>query len=202
VRHRPRANRYDKHQGGAGFRAMSEAYAASNLLRLERAKDAASPLTIEVTGLFEQFRIPLFRYLLSLGLQAHDAEEVIQEVFLALFQHLKSDKSRANLRGWIFRVGHNQAMRVSRVPAFADADLQNTQVDPEPDPEQMALRNQRQRRLTAVVRALSEQDRACLSLRAEGLRYREIAEILGISLGSVAQSLTRSLDKLGRAHEL
>jgi len=57
---------------------------------------------------------------------------------------------------------------------------------------------QRQRRLLAVVRALPEQDRECLSLRAEGFRYREIAEILGISLGSVANAMARSLDKLSR----
>ena len=58
---------------------------------------------------------------------------------------------------------------------------------------------QRQSRLRSVVAALSEQDRCCLHLRAEGLRYREIAEVLGISLGSVAASLGRSLERLMRA---
>jgi len=50
-----------------------------------------------------------------------------------------------------------------------------------------------------VVNALPEQDQSCLCMRAEGLRYREIAEALGISLGSVAASLARSLERLGRA---
>ena len=72
----------------------------------------AVALEEEVTGLFEQLRNPLFRYLLSLGLSAQDGEEMIQEVFLALFQHLKNGKPRDNLRGWIFRVGHNQALKV------------------------------------------------------------------------------------------
>ncbi len=58
---------------------------------------------------------------------------------------------------------------------------------------------QRQQRLRAVVRALPEQDRYCIHLRAEGLRYREIAEVLGMSLGGVASSLGRSLARLGRA---
>jgi RNA polymerase sigma-70 factor (ECF subfamily) len=58
---------------------------------------------------------------------------------------------------------------------------------------------ERQQRLLAVVRAMPEQDQCCLSLRAEGLRYRNIAEILGISLGSVANSLERSLSRLARA---
>jgi RNA polymerase sigma-70 factor (ECF subfamily) len=58
-----------------------------------------------------------------------------------------------------------------------------------------------QRRLRAVVRALPEQDRKCLFLRAEGLRYREISEILDISLGAVSLSLARSLARIARAAE-
>jgi RNA polymerase sigma-70 factor (ECF subfamily) len=46
---------------------------------------------------------------------------------------------------------------------------------------------------------LPEQDRCCLGLRAEGLRYREIAKVLGMSLGAVSVSLQRSLARLGRA---
>ena len=51
------------------------------------------------------------------------------------------------------------------------------------------------------MQALPEQDRTCLALRAEGLRYREIARILGISLGSVADSLAQSFAKLSRCHD-
>jgi RNA polymerase sigma-70 factor (ECF subfamily) len=49
--------------------------------------------------------------------------------------------------------------------------------------------------------ALPKQDRMCLYLRAEGLRYREIANVLGMSLGAVSTSLTRSLERIGRADE-
>jgi RNA polymerase sigma-70 factor (ECF subfamily) len=53
--------------------------------------------------------------------------------------------------------------------------------------------------LSAILRALPEQDRRCLYLRAEGLRYREVGEVLGMSLGSVAASLERSLARFQRA---
>jgi RNA polymerase sigma-70 factor (ECF subfamily) len=52
-----------------------------------------------------------------------------------------------------------------------------------------------------VVQALPEQDRRCLFLRAEGLRYREIAAILDMSLGAVSLSLGRSLARIARAAE-
>jgi RNA polymerase sigma-70 factor (ECF subfamily) len=186
---------------------QADAFASPGLLHGSARERSArfSALEEEVAGLFEQFRNPLFRYLLSLGLTTPDGEEIIQEVFLALFQHLKSEKPRHNLRGWIFRVGHNQALKLrqrdSLRPMQPDDRVAGQQPDPEPDPEQQAQSNQAQQRLSAVIGALPEPDRACLSLRAEGFRYREIAEILGMSLGAVARSLEQSLGKLSRVHE-
>jgi RNA polymerase sigma-70 factor, ECF subfamily len=73
------------------------------------------------------------------------------------------------------------------------------QPDPSPSPEEHLSFAQRRRLLLSVVDALPESDRNCLRLRAEGLRYREIAEVLGISLGAVSISLTRSIARLARA---
>lgn len=170
-----------------------------------RSQDS-SPLEIEVVELFDELRDRLLRYLLVLGLSVHDGEEVIQESFLLLFQHLSSGKSRQNLRGWVFRVARNLALkqraanqsRLRRIVEF-DETLPEQSLDRNPNPEEQLSGRQRQQRLLAVVRALPEQDQSCLCLRAEGLRYREIAKILGISLGSVAASMARSLEKLGRA---
>lgn len=162
----------------------------------------SSPLEEEVAGLFDQLRNPLLRYVLSLGLAPHDGDEVIQEVFLSLFQHLRRDKPRQNLRGWLYRVAHNLALkqRYTQVPCLAAGANESTAItqDPYPNPEEEFAAKQRQQRLFAVFRALSEQDRCCLHLRAEGLRYREIAEALGISLGAVSLSLVRSLERLSR----
>ena len=55
--------------------------------------------------------------------------------------------------------------------------------------------------LLPAVEALPEQDRRCLFLRAEGLRYREITEILEMSLGAVSLSLARSLARIARSTE-
>jgi RNA polymerase sigma factor (sigma-70 family) len=71
--------------------------------------------------------------------------------------------------------------------------------DPAPNPEEIFSNSQRWERLLALVQALPEEDRSCLFLRAEGMRYREIAHVLGISLGAVSMSLTRSLTRIERA---
>jgi RNA polymerase sigma-70 factor (ECF subfamily) len=161
----------------------------------------------EVIHLFEQFRNPLLRYVVSRGLSLHDGEEIIQEVFLALFRHLQLGRSRRNLRGWIFRVAHNLALKQrnanKRAEAWLDSaeDLAERQPAATPNPEEQAAYRQRSERMQAVLRALPEQDRACLYLRAEGLRYREISAALGISLGAVSIALTRSLARMGRVDQ-
>jgi RNA polymerase sigma-70 factor, ECF subfamily len=159
----------------------------------------------EVMSLFEQFRNPLLRYVLSFGISVHDAEEITQEVFLSLFRHLQLGRSKSNLRGWIFTVAHNLALKqrganqISRDKSASDWVIAEKQVDPSPNPEQQVWFSQRRRRLLAVVHALPLEDQSCLRLRAEGLRYREVAAVLGISLGAVSISLTRSLARLMRA---
>jgi RNA polymerase sigma-70 factor, ECF subfamily len=167
----------------------------------------ASESECEVIRLFEQFRNPLLRYVVSRGLSLQDGEEIIQEVFLALFRHLQLGRSRRNLRGWVFRVAHNLALKQHNANKKDQATLDSDeatalrQPDAAPNPEEQAASRQRGERMQAVLRALPEQDRCCLYLRAEGLRYREIAAALGISLGAVSIALTRSLERMGRVDQ-
>src|ERR1700685_1709531 len=70
-----------------------------------------SRLEEEVVSLFDQLRGPVLRYLLWFRIPAPDAEEIVQEVFLLLFQHLRQGKSAANLQGWVFKVAHNLALK-------------------------------------------------------------------------------------------
>jgi RNA polymerase sigma-70 factor (ECF subfamily) len=165
---------------------------------------ASSPVEQEVLDLFDSTRHSLMRYLTSFYLDAADAEEILQETFLALFKHLQRGKSRRNLRGWLFRVAHNLALRKKtrdrkELQNVSGPAAEHTILDPAPNPEDQLLGHEERHRLMAVVAALPEQDRRCLFLRAEGLRYREIAAVLDIALGSVAISLTRSLTRINRA---
>jgi RNA polymerase sigma-70 factor (ECF subfamily) len=161
----------------------------------------------EVLSLFDRFRDPLLRYVCAFGLSVGDGEDVIQDVFLALFRHLHRNGSRSNLQGWLFQVAHNLALRRrarqrrERDRIQSDLDRAHAVLDPCPDPEEQLADSEHQRRLIAVLKALPEQDRRCVHLRGHGLRYREIAHVLGISLGGVAKSLTRSIARLQRSHE-
>ena len=118
-------------------------------------------------------------------------KKLCRRSFWRCFGILRLGRPKDNLRGWIFRVAHNLSLKTRETEqtrpdrAEFDEEIAAAHVDPQPNPEQQLSAGQRQTRLMATVRALPERDQYCLHLRAEGLRYREIAEILEMSLGAV-----------------
>ncbi len=123
---------------------------------------------------------------------------------LALFRHLQLGRPRTNLNGWLFRVAHNLALKRRTTiqvteRSLIDESILAQQPCPNASAEDEMLFGQTQQRLRAIVEALPEQDQRCLYLRAEGLKYRQIAEVLGISLGGVSLSLSRSFARILRA---
>lgn len=157
----------------------------------------------EALRLFDAHAPSLVRYVRSIGLDGEASRDVVQETFLALFHHLRLERRCDNLKGWLFKVAHNLSLKHlrkakrHRADVVDDLELAELIIDPSLNPEERLAEQQRQLRLHAVMRALPERDRECLYLRSEGLRYREIADILGASLGWVAKSVTRSLARLG-----
>lgn len=174
-------------------------------LALEAPLDSEQAIAQEVLALFDRFQRPLLRYVRSFGLDAHDAEDVVQEVFLALYRHLLDGRSRRNLPGWIFRVAHNltlkQRRRQRRWWMIPGEPHDSHRMDPGANPEQQMADAERQGRWMRVLQALPERDRQCVLLRAEGLTYRDIAAALEVSLGTVGKSMTRALARLGDGTE-
>lgn len=168
--------------------------------------DSAAFIDAEVLALFDRYERPLLRYGWSLGLSPTDVEDVVQDAFFALFQHLRLGKSRRNLPGWLFQVVHNLASkrrrRLRRLDAWSAAEVGPEPIGPDSDPETLMIQAERRRRWRLVLRAMPDRDRRCLLLRAEGMRYRDIAGVLGVSLGSVAKSITRGIARLVSADQV
>ena len=158
----------------------------------------------DVLSLYDEHALPLLRYARAFGLSDEAAEDVVQDVFVALFRHLVLDRPRHNLAGWLFRVTRNLSLKQRRRAGASATDrftslLLERLVDPADTPEERMAFDQRSHRLRSVVRALTPRERHCIYLRSEGLSYRQIAGALGMSLGGVAKSLARALGRLARA---
>src|SRR5580698_8367759 len=71
-------------------------------------------LVERVHGLFEQLRVPVFRYLLRKTRDSGVAEDITQETFLRLFRHLRENRQLDNPRAWVFTVANNLAADAGR----------------------------------------------------------------------------------------
>ena len=153
----------------------------------------------EVTTLYRELRKPLLRYLVCLGLSSDEAQDVVQDAFLSLQRHLASDGKQENVRGWLFRVAHNQARnrQTSYHRRFSESlDGQMDFLADGATPEQRVLEKEKFRRLAAAIRLLTESERECLLLRAGGLRYREIGDVLGMAVSTAGDTVERAIKKL------
>jgi RNA polymerase sigma-70 factor (ECF subfamily) len=169
------------------------------LVGVARTERASSKLQEQVTALFEEARDDVYRYLLTIGLYPPQAQEATQEVFLRLYTALRKGEDIRSPRGWIFRVAHNLGLKIrarqdSEIPF--DPDLDARYAATAPNPEQQLAERERMLRFHRAVEGLSGQQRRCLFLRLEGLRYPEIGSAMGISPSAVGEFLRRAIERL------
>ena len=153
----------------------------------------------EAAALYRELRKPLLRYLVCLGLSSDEAQDVVQDAFLSLQGHMASGGSQENMRSWPFRVAHNQARNRQKSYDRRFGEPLEAGIDSALDketPERMVLEKEKFLRLGKAIGMLAEFERECLLLRAGGLRYREIGEVLGVSTSTVSDSVKRAIKKL------
>ena len=152
--------------------------------------------------LYDREQVSLRRYLLFLGVDLETASETVQETFLRLHQHLLAGGEQTNLRAWLFRVAHNlarnaqTAFQTKRTSSLADVTSVVNPAVPDASAEETLLEQEQKARLQHAMRQLSAAQRNCLALRSQGLKYREIAESLNLSVSTVAENVQRGLEKL------
>lgn len=170
-------------------------------ISIEESRLRKTPMTVQdqVSELYETLRDDVFRYLLLLGAGHEQAQELCQETFLRLYTELRKGTRLESPRAWVFTIARNCAMAaMTSAAAFEsiDASLEDRLASSSPTPERSALDREKLQRLPKAVCSLSHQQRHCLHLRAEGFRYREIADIIGISTSSVGEFLRRAVSRL------
>ena len=171
-------------------------------LLLKASEEGWARIQQEVEETYAQTRAPICSYLLGLGVPGAQAQEVTQEVFLRLYQTMRKGEQIGNRRAWLFRVAHNLGLNVrTRERAFSGAspDWERLAQSTLASPERAMLDRERLERVHAALKTLSPQQRNCLYLRAEGLRYREIAEVIGVSASTVNEFLRRAIARLTEA---
>jgi RNA polymerase sigma-70 factor (ECF subfamily) len=122
------------------------------------------------------------------------AEELVQDIYLAIWRALPSFRGASSLRTFVARIATNRAVthvvRAARMPrTFGLPEHLPANGD---NPEVQALAADRAATLTAAVRSLPLAYRQVALLTLEGLAPSEISEVLGITANAVAIRLSRA----------
>lgn len=147
----------------------------------------------ELVACYEAEASGLYRYATLLLGNPQLAEDVVQEAFLRLFAALRSGAEIRDRRAWLFRVLRNACLERrrysrSRNEVELSAGAPAPAASPEADYHRRHLAWQ-------LARVLSPRELECVRLRAEGLSYAQIADVLRVRSGTVGALLNRALVK-------
>jgi len=157
------------------------------------AAEAAEPHGAAVSSLFELHASGVYRLALAMLHDADGAQDVVQDTFARLVEHLRGHGALTNARGWLYTVAahacRDRQRRSGRwLPWISERDTRSTSETPDRFDGTDAVLH--------AIRALSARDRLLVALRAQGLSYREIGDASGIRHASVGRLLTRALNRL------
>lgn len=156
-------------------------------------------------GLVEQYKKKVYYLAYDMMGNHEDAEDVSQEVFLRAFRFIKDFRGEAKLSSWLYRITHNVCIDQRRKKPFAILSLNQ---DPESggeieiedsgsSPEDSLRARLLQKDIEKALGTLTRRERSVFVLRHYNeLMVREIADILGISEGTVKSLLFRAVRRL------
>jgi len=152
---------------------------------------------------------PLVFRLAAQSLDRASAEEIVQEVFFAVWRGAdRFDPARGPFRPWMVQIAHyrvlNELRRRSRQPVpDGDDELASAVPDGAPGPAEAVWREQRRAALAAAFGELPEAQRQALGLAfLEDLSHEQVADALAVPLGTAKTRIRTGLQRLRRAPQL
>lgn len=126
-----------------------------------------------------------------------EARDATQEAFFKAYRSLRTFKPDGKFSTWIFAIAYHACCdRLNRRKRYSNEELPE-RADPGPGPEREAIASDEARRLRAAVASLPEKYRTVITLyHLQGKQYEEIAQVLGLPLGTVKTHLFRAKDQL------
>jgi RNA polymerase sigma-70 factor, ECF subfamily len=191
---------------GAGYPAASDGHRDDGSLvdALRSGEDQAYEILIDT------YQQPVYNLVYRLLDDPSETSDVVQEVFLKVFRNISSFRGNSSLKTWIYRIAYNEAWNHRRwftrhkrqeVGLERDDDSSSGFCDVLPDPGRSAFDIVSDHETHALIEEalgdLNPAFRAAVVLRdIEDLSYEEIAEVLGVSLGTVKSRILRGRDAL------
>jgi RNA polymerase sigma-70 factor (ECF subfamily) len=152
--------------------------------------------------LVTRYQDPLFNMVYRHVGNAEDAADVVQEAFLSAYQSLASFKGDAKFSTWLYRIAFNAAMTHKRRQKSGMKSIKTSDSSPGVEPLDLTASNrpghaietaEDERWLHDALQRLSPEHRAVLLMKdMEDMRYEDMAEILGVAVGTIRSRLHRA----------
>lgn len=154
------------------------------------------------TELFERYRQPLARYAARVVGDAHRAQDIVQDVFVQLCK-VKPASIQGHETAWLYRICRNRALDVhrkeQRMTPTAAIETECSEVG-NTDPALATERRDMSQHLLQLLAKLPANQQEVVRLKIEhDLKYREIAEVTGLSVSNVGYLLHHALQSLRTA---
>lgn len=163
-------------------------------------ESSARHVDADFEALFYEFHAPLCTFAYRYVLSREVAEELVQEVFLHLWEHRERLPERSRAKPYLFRAVRNAAMSYLRhqgVVRRAEADTLTLFYSARPTADADAHSAELAEALQRAIARLPERCRLVFTLsREQGMKYTEVAEALGISVKTVEMQMGRAYKAL------
>lgn len=152
--------------------------------------------------LVDDYRNMVFRTCFGIVRNADDADDLAQEVFIEVFNSIATFRADSKVSTWLYRIAINKSLNFIRSQKrkrfFQSIGLASTPDVPDYSESVHSIENQQRKQiLDAAIQALPENQRTAFVLhKIEDLPYKEIAEIMNLSLSSVESLLFRAKQNL------
>ncbi len=148
--------------------------------------------------LYSLYQKPLVNYLYRLCWNRALAEDLLQEAFLRLWRAAPTYEPKAKVSTYVFRIAHN--LYLNEAARRREKAIQDADVEMRKDPSSDLNRREIQSAVKKAIEDLPAGERECLLLSEyQGFKYAEIAEVLGIPVGTVKSRMFSAVQRLKEA---
>jgi RNA polymerase sigma-70 factor, ECF subfamily len=145
--------------------------------------------------LMRRHRMPLYVFLFQMTRDAEASFDLVQETFISAMRHIGGLQDDSKFASWLFGIAHQKCLQFWRkqnreMAAFEELAQSPMDFDPEDDPRRTLIRREQEADFLKMLEGLPLPHRSVLTLYfIEDFSLQEIAEITGVSVGTVKSRL-------------
>jgi len=147
---------------------------------------------VDFNRIYKKYKDAVYNYVFWRVYSEEDAIDITQEVFVKVYKGLANFKGKSSLKTWIFAIAHNTTINYLSRKKYREEDIENYFLSEEP------LKNIRTKTMVLkAIEKLTDEHREVIKLYYfDGFSYKEIANLLNISIGTVKSRLNRAKEHL------